>query len=116
MGARGVLPALGAPATGRAGGEGTRDGIGSAERGWPAARPHQKKKTKKKNDGSTEAQKARGETPARPPTGRGPPGPISLPARVRSGSPPRAAERGGPSGRLPSGNAYRAGGAVRLRL
>lgn len=65
MGARGVLPALGASATRRAAGE--EPGTGLARQS-PAGRPPT---SSKKNDGSTEAQKARGETAATPPANRG---------------------------------------------
>lgn len=56
-----------------------------------AARPPKAKK----NDGSTEAQKARGKTASRPQANRGPIPPRAAPARVRGGRPPRASERGG---------------------
>lgn len=69
-------------------GGGTRAGIGSEERHWPPAHHRQK------NDGSREAQKALGETPALLAVSCGPAAPKASPAGVRSSRWPRPAERG----------------------
>lgn len=100
------------PSHSACGGGETMDGIGWAKRRWPPAH----REPGKKNDGSAEAQKARGETPARPLAPTPPRHPIRPPRRgpPRRPDPPRRA--GGRSGGGPSGGAYRAGGAVRLRL
>lgn len=89
IGAQDVRPAPDAPATQRASGHERASGLAPPN---AAGRPPTKSK---KNDGSTEAQKARGKTASRPQANRGPIPLRAAPARVRGGRPPRASERGG---------------------
>lgn len=89
IGAQDVRPAPDAPAIQRASGQERASGLAPPS---AAGRPPTKSK---KNDGSTEAQKARGKTASRPQANRGPIPLQAAPARVRGGRPPRASERGG---------------------
>ncbi|XP_051668809.1 translation initiation factor IF-2-like [Manacus candei] len=89
IGARGALPALGGVSNRRAAGEGPRAGLGQRRRHRPPTRK------KKKNDGSAEAQKARGETAARRPREPPPRGPESAGVPAPPGGGARRPRRGG---------------------
>lgn len=89
IGAQDARPAPDVSATQSASGHERASGLAPPS---AAGRPPTKSK---KNDGSTEAQKARGKTASRPQANRGPIPPRAAPARVRGGRPPRASERGG---------------------